>query len=94
MGRWPDSLSSGWGSGSSSGGSGGSGSEEEGEWSEWRFLRPRSPLAAPPADISFELVEGDFAVSARRPCNQVTPFSPLPSNQERMACGLPGVARG
>ncbi|KAL4425111.1 hypothetical protein ABPG77_008216 [Micractinium sp. CCAP 211/92] len=55
MSPWPDNLSSGWGSSSS-----GSSSEEEGSWSEWKYLRPRSPLSAPASDISFELVEGDF----------------------------------
>lgn len=51
-------------SGSSS--SGTSGSEEEavpGEWNERHWLRPRSPLgSAPSMDISFDLVDGDFAV--------------------------------
>lgn len=43
-----------------------SGSEEEavpGEWNERHWLRPRSPLgSAPSMDISFDLVDGDFAV--------------------------------
>lgn len=51
---------------SSSGGSSASGGEEEavpGEWNERHWLRPRSPLGPAPAmDISFDLVQGDFAV--------------------------------
>ena len=51
---------------SGSGASSASGSEEEavpGEWNERHWLRPRSPLGSAPAmDISFDLVQGDFAV--------------------------------
>ena len=54
-------------SGASGASSGSSGSDEEaaglGAWDERLWLRPRSPLgAAHPRDVSFDLLEGDFAV--------------------------------
>lgn len=67
---WAGWLAGCWLAGWCSGSGGGSGGESEGQlFSEARFLRPRSPLGcATPMDISFELVEGDFAVRRwRRP---------------------------